>query len=227
MRIRTCITACAAIGTLALGALPAAASPTQPAAASAVLTVVTDGGSPVAVGDTLTAPLVSGTVASFYETTTGTTGVTCTTSTFTASAVTNPAAPGAATKSLTGQSFNSCSSNIAGVISVQSLTVDHLPYNVSVSDSTGDPVTVTAGTAGPVQATAVLNTWLGQVTCVYRLSGGFGGTADNSTNSLTFTNAPFALNSGSSSCPANSYFSAKYGPVADSSQAGSPKVFVN
>jgi hypothetical protein len=226
MRIRPRLAVSAAVAALALAAaVPATAAPGD--AAPAVLTADSAGGTALAAGDALAAPLTANTSATFYSTATSTTGVTCATSQLGATVLTNPAAPGTATESLTGLTFDSCTSNVTGVISVQSLTVDTLPYGVTVDDGTGLPVTLTGGSAGPIQATAVLNSWFGTITCTYQLSGTFTGTADNTAHSLTFTDEHFAKSGGSGLCPADGYFSASYGPVADTTQAGGPAVYVN
>ena len=222
--MRTRLVLAAAAATTAIGM---AATPNLAAGDTAVLTTGSTGGSTVAVGDALSAPLLSGTQATFYNSATGTTGVTCSTSQVSAQVASNPASPGSAAEQLTGLNFDSCSSNVSGVLSVQSLSVDNLPYNVSVSDASGFPVAITPGTAGPVQATAVLNTLFGTVTCSFQLSGAFSGTADDTANSLSFSNEHFTLSSGSSLCPADGYFSAGYGPVTDTTASGAPAVFVN
>ncbi|MEV7177597.1 Tat pathway signal sequence domain protein [Kitasatospora sp. NPDC093679] len=216
--------ATAAAGLPALSA-PAAAAP-RPAAA-AVLTTGDATGDAVAVGDVLAAPLAATTRATFYSTATSATGVTCGTSQFTATVLTNPAAPGTATESLTGMAFGSCTSNVTGVTAVKSLTVGNLPYTVAVDDTAGYPVTLTAGPAGPIQATAVLATWFGTITCSYQLSGAFTGAADNTAHGLAFHNEHFAKSGGSGLCPADGYFSATYGPVTDTGRPGSPVVHVN
>ncbi|MEV7603699.1 Tat pathway signal sequence domain protein [Kitasatospora sp. NPDC089797] len=220
---RTAPVALAALAALAL----TAAAPASAAPADAAGPVLTAGGAAVAAGDTLAAPLTSGAAATFYSTATSTTGVTCATSQLSATVLTNPAAPGTATGSLTGLTFDSCTANVTGVTSVQSLTVDTLPYGLTVDDGTGLPVTLTGGSNGQIQATAVLNSWFGTLTCSYQLSGAFTGAADNGANSLTFTNEHFAKSGGDGLCPADGYFSASYGPVADTSQSGSPAVTVN
>ncbi|MET8702922.1 Tat pathway signal sequence domain protein [Kitasatospora sp. NPDC058032] len=215
-----CLALAAAAATLAVGALPAAAAP----AAGSVLTA---GGTAVAVGDVLQAPLAAGTRATFSSDTTGSTGVFCGTSPLTAKVLSNPAAPGTATASLTGLTFGSCTANVTGVTSVKSLTVGNLAYGVTVADSAGLPVTLTAGPAGPIQASAVLNSWFGTLTCTYQLSGAFTGSADNTAHALVFRNAHFVKSAGSSLCPGEGYFSATYGPMADSTQPGGPAVSVN
>ncbi|MFB7671246.1 Tat pathway signal sequence domain protein [Kitasatospora purpeofusca] len=221
MRIRTCLALAASAATLAVGAVPASAAP----AAVPVLTTGDAAGAAVAAGDTLVASLAAGTKATFYSATTGATGVTCSVSPFTARALTNPDAPGTATASLTGMSFGSCTANVTGVTSVKSLTVGNLAYNLSLGG--GQPVVLAAGTAGPIQASAVLNSWFGTLTCTYQLSGAFTGTSDNATHTLSFRNEHFVKSGGSGLCPGEGYFSATYGPLADSSRAGSPVVQVN
>ncbi|GAA2796460.1 Tat pathway signal sequence domain protein [Kitasatospora sp. CM 4170] len=226
MRFRRHLALTAAVAALALGAVPASAT-AGPAAATPVLTTGSAGGAAVAAGDSLAAPLAAGTRATFYSTATSTTGVTCAVSQLSAKAVSNPAAPGVATESLTGLTFGTCTSNVTGVTSVRSLTVGNLPYGLAVDDAPGLPVTLTGGAAGPIQATAVLNSWFGTITCTYQLSGAFTGNADNAAHSLAFRNEHFAKSGGSVLCPGDGYFSATYGPVTDTSQPGSPAVFVN
>ncbi|MEU4118810.1 Tat pathway signal sequence domain protein [Kitasatospora sp. NPDC028055] len=219
----------AALALVAAAPATVAASPTAataPVAAGPVLTTGSTGGAAVAAGDALAAPL-AGRSATFYSTATSTTGVTCATSRLSATVLTNPAAPGTATESLTGLTFGSCTANVTGVTSVRSLTVDTLPYGVSIADDAGLPVTLTGGSAGQIQATAVLNSWFGTITCTYRLSGAFTGAADNGGQGLTFTNEHFAKSGGSGLCPGDGYFSASYGPVTDTSQSGAPAVYVN
>ncbi|MEU4370980.1 Tat pathway signal sequence domain protein [Micromonospora chersina] len=202
-----------------LGAAPAAAAPST-SLASSVLTYGSVGGSAVTVGDVVKASLASGTSATFYSSTTGTTGVRCAASTFSATVLTNPAAPGTATESLTAQTFTSCTSNVFGTTGVQSVTVNNLPYATSVTSA--GVVTI----SGSIQSTVVLNTLLGPTTCVYRTTS-LTGSAVNSTNSITFTNQVLTKFSGPSTCFTTAYFSARYSPVLDSSKTGSPAVYVN
>src|SRR5947209_14459244 len=103
-----------------------AAAPAASADAVDVLTTGSVGGANVTVGDVLQAGLTSGTTATFLDA--NGKGVTCTTATFTASVTANPAAPGAATESVTNLTFSGCKSNISGVSSVKSITIDNLPY---------------------------------------------------------------------------------------------------
>ncbi|MFJ3309799.1 Tat pathway signal sequence domain protein [Streptomyces sp. NPDC086549] len=202
-------------------ALTAAA--TVPASADgAVLTTGSLGGTAVAVGDVLSAPLASGTNATLYSSSTGTSGVVCTSSTFTATVADNPAAPGTATESVSGQSFDSssCTSNVLGVTGVTSITVDNLPYSTAVaSDGT---LTVTPASGSTIQTTVKLKTLLGSITCVYQAAS-LTGKADNADNSIAFTNQQFTKSSGSSLCFSSGYFTAKYAPVTDAGAA----VYVN
>ncbi|MEU6085380.1 Tat pathway signal sequence domain protein [Streptomyces sp. NPDC047085] len=192
-----------------------------PASASdAVLTTGAAGGSAVAVGDTVTAPLAAGTAATLYTTANSTSGVKCTTSQFTASVTGNPTAPGTATESVTAHTLANCTSNITGVLGVDSITINNLPYSATItSDGT---LTVTPPSGSAIQATGKLRTLLGTITCVYRAPS-LTAQAANADNSITFTDQQFTKSSGSSLCPASGYFSAKYAPVTD---AGVP-VFVN
>ncbi|MFJ9736491.1 Tat pathway signal sequence domain protein [Streptomyces sp. NPDC101171] len=192
------------------------------AAGTAVLTTGSAGGAAAGVGDTLTAPLASGTSATLYSSATGTSGVSCKTSQFTATVADNPAAPGTATESVTGHSFDasSCTSNVTGVLGVSSIVIDNLPYAATVGS--GGTLTVSPPSGSTIQTTVKLRTLLGTVTCVYRAAG-LTGTASNSDSSITFTNQQFTKFSGSSLCFANGYFTAKYAPVTD---AGA-RVYVN
>ncbi|MFJ9902296.1 Tat pathway signal sequence domain protein [Streptomyces sp. NPDC101152] len=217
MRTRTLLTL---VGTVAALSIPAA----MPASAAdtPVLTTGSTGGTPVAVGDVLTAPLASGTTATLYSSATGTSGVSCKSSTFTATVTDNPSAPGTATESVGGQTFDSssCTSNVLGVTGVTSITVDNLPYTTTVaSDGT---LSVAPGSGSTIQTTVKLKTLLGSITCVYQAPS-LTGTASNGDTSINFTNQQFTKTSGSSLCFSSGYFTAKYAPVSDN---GAP-VFVN
>ncbi|MFE9421544.1 Tat pathway signal sequence domain protein [Kitasatospora sp. NPDC006697] len=213
--------ALAAAALTALTALPASAS-------SAVLTYGSAGGSAVGVGDTLTASLASGTFATLYSTAAGGAGVKCATSTFNATVTANPTAPGTAVETLNTQTFGSCTAvSVPGVTGVSSVTVNNLTYTNSVSDASGDPVTLSP-VSGPIQTTIVLRTLLGTVTCVYQASPtSLTGVASNAAQTLSFTNQSFTKSSGPATCFAAGYFTAAYGPIQDTSQSGSPSVWVN
>ncbi|MER5754141.1 Tat pathway signal sequence domain protein [Streptomyces sp. NPDC002088] len=217
MRTRTLLTLAGAVVALTLpAAVPASAADTP------VLTIGGAAGTPVASGDTLIANLASGTAATLSSSATGTSGVSCTSSQFTATVGDNPTAPGTATESLTAHTFDAatCTSNVVGVLGVTSITVDNLPYTTTVaSDGT---VTVTPAAGSTIQTTVKLRTLLGTITCVYQAAS-LSGTASNTDNSIAFANQQFTKTSGSSLCFANGYFTARYAPVTD---AGAP-VYVN
>jgi hypothetical protein len=217
MRTRSLLALAGTATALALAvAAPASAD------GSAVLTTGGAGGTAVATGDTLTAPLASGTSATLYSSATGTSGVTCTSSQFTATVTDNPTAPGAATESVTGHTFDSssCTSNVTGVLGVSSITVDNLPYTATVaSDGT---LTVSPASGSTIQTTVKLRTLLGSITCVYQAAS-LTGKAGNADSSISFTNQQFTKTSGSSLCFANGYFTARYAPVTD----GGAPVYVN
>ncbi|GAA1414013.1 hypothetical protein GCM10009639_67620 [Kitasatospora putterlickiae] len=234
MRIRRTLAAVALVAAAAPAAgtiAPAQAADhaTAPATttAVAVLTHTSPGGPNVSVGDVLAADLAAGTTANFSSSATGTTGIKCATSAFSATVLTNPTAQGVATESLNTQTFGSCTSNVIGVTGVQSITVNNLAYVNSVSDAAGYPVSLGPGTAGPVQTTVVLRTILGTITCVYRATGGLAGTTNNTGQTIGFGAQPLPKSSGPSTCFPVGYFTATYGPVRDVSVAGSPVVLVN
>jgi len=190
-----------------VAALPAAA-------ASNVLTIGSTSGTAVAVNDILTSGLKSGTKATFFSTSTGTTGVTCTASTLTAKVLTNPASSGTATESLTGQTFTTCTANVTGVTKVNSITVNNLPYNTSVTSA--GAVTV----SGTIQATVSLQSIIGAVTCVYKSTNAtLTGTTSNTDNSINFSNQSFTKSSGPTLCFANVFLTAHYAKVLDSTQS--------
>jgi hypothetical protein len=199
----------------------------EPLPAATVLTTGALGGDAVAVGDVLTASIAAGTTADFATASGGSTGVKCAVSSFTATVVDNPVAPGIASESTTDQTFGSCTANIFGVTGVNSVVVNNVPFATTVESGTGT-VTVTGTDAAPIQTTLRLGTILGSVTCVYRANGnGIVGVSSNTDNSITFDNQQFNKSSGPITCPANGFFSARYAPVLDSSVEGSPAVFTN
>ncbi|MFC9925967.1 Tat pathway signal sequence domain protein [Streptomyces sp. NPDC127190] len=217
MRTRTLLALAGTATALAL----ATAGPAS-ADGGAVLTTGGAGGTAAAVGDTLTAPLASGTSATLYSSATGTSGVSCKSSQFTAKVTGNPTAPGTATESVVAHTFDSgsCTSNVAGVLGVSGITVNNLPYSATVaSDGT---LTVSPASGSTIQTTVKLTTLLGTVTCVYQAPA-LTGKADNTDNSIAFTNQQFTKVSGSSLCFSSGYFTAKYAPVTDNGA----KVFVN
>ncbi|MFD3380382.1 Tat pathway signal sequence domain protein [Streptomyces sp. NPDC058697] len=221
MRTRTSLALAAAVTALALSA----AGPAS-AADGSVLTTGGAGGTAVAAGAVLNSSLAAGTSATLYSSSTGTSGLSCTSSKFVATVVDNPTAPGTATESVTEHTFDSssCTSNVIGVLGVTSIKVDNLPYTSAVGSD--GSVTITPADGSSIQTTVVLRTLLGSITCVYRAPS-LSGTADNADNSISFSKQQFTKFSGSSLCFSNGFFTAKYAPVTDTTQTGSPAVFVN
>jgi hypothetical protein len=189
----------------------------------AVLTTGSVAGTNVAVGDVLSASLLTGTTADFATTSGSATGVHCAVSTFVASVVDNPAGPGVATESTTAQTFGSCTTNIVGVTSVTSVIVDNAPFATTVDSTTG-----AVSVSGPIQTTLKLRTILGTITCVYHSdTTAIAGTAAAGDSSIAFADQQFDKTSGSALCPANGFFTANYSPVSDTSVDGSPAVYTN
>ncbi|HJD83032.1 Tat pathway signal sequence domain protein [Kitasatospora aureofaciens] len=223
MRIRRTL---AAASLAAIALTGAAVAPAQ-ASGAAVLTQGSASGPAIAVGDTLVANLAAGTAATFTNGPGSTSGVSCASSSFSATVTSNPAAPGSATEQLNSQSFGSCTSNVFGVRSVKSVTATSLPYSNTVTSGSGTNVSLNGTGAGPVGITVVLNTLLGTVNCVYQSPGGIVGSTSNTGNSISFSNQPANLVSGPGLCFSTGYFSATYGPVTDTSAAGNPVLYVN
>ncbi|MFJ8472516.1 Tat pathway signal sequence domain protein [Kitasatospora sp. NPDC094011] len=222
MRIRRTL---AAASLAAIALTGAAVAPAQ-ADAAAVMTQGSASGPAIAVGDNLVANLVSGTAATFTDGVGSTNGVSCASSSFSATVTSNPAAPGNATEQLNNQSFDQCTSSVLGVMSVQSVTATSLPYTNTITSGSG-AASLNGTSAGPVGITVVLNTLLGQISCVYQSPNGITGSTSNSNSSITFANQPATLVSGPGLCFSTGYFSASYGPVTDSTAAGSPVLYVN
>lgn len=185
-----------------------------------VLTNGSTGGAAVEVGDTLTAGLAEGTSATFFDSTDGDTGVTCATSSFSATVETNPVAPGTATGSLDALTLTDCTASIFGVSGV-SISVENLPHSMAVSSGEGNPVAISGE---GMRISAELDTLLGKITCVYEADE-VNGNADNADNSISFVKQEYTRVEGPDACFSPGYFSATFGPVQNST-AGSP-VFVN
>jgi hypothetical protein len=188
-----------------------------------VLTSESLAGPAVAVGDTISAGIASGTQAVFATAPGGTSGMKCTGSSFSAVVNDNPAAPGSATLGATLGLSGCTVSGIIGVLGVNSVTVTNQPYTTTTAS---DGTVSVAGTAtGPISATLNLRTLLGSVTCVFVADGNaISGVASNTDNSIAFTDQKFNKSSGPAACIANAYFTAKYTPVSTATGA---LVFVN
>ncbi len=202
-------------------AIVSAMVPAQ-AATGHVLTVGKAGGTAVKTNAVLKASLAKGATVVFAapaET------LTCTSASFTAKVKTNPTKPGKASESQTSQTLAKCTVNVAGV-TVKSVTVNNLPYNVTVSDSKGDPVTISGTSKSkPLSFTVSVSvTGVGTVTCT-STAASIKGSSSNKGNTITFTNQKFKSSGGL--CGSGGTFSATFGPVKDTSVKGSPAVFVN
>jgi hypothetical protein len=215
MRIRVLVGTALATAALAAAPLTAAAAHTTD-----VLTTGHTFGPNVAVGATIKAYLKAGTQATFYSPG-STTGVVCTSASTTSKVTANPAAPGTANESLTGQSFKNCTTNITGV-TLQSIAITGLPYAVTVGDGAGKPVAV-----ANAATTVTFGTPIGPLACSYT-DASVAGVASNSGSKIKFTNQTFTLTpSSSADCPPSADFSATFGPQKDISASGHPRVFVN
>ncbi|MEV6305736.1 Tat pathway signal sequence domain protein [Actinoplanes sp. NPDC051861] len=188
-----------------------------------VLTTGSAAGTAVAAGTTISSALATGTTAVFASTAGGSSGMTCKTSSISSVVGENPAAPGSATAASTLTLADCTVSGIFGVLGVNSVTINNQPFATAVnSDGT---VSVTGTDAAPIQATLVLRTLLGTVTCVFTAEkNDIAGTADNTDNAIAFSEQQFDRTSGPSACITNAFFTARYAPVSD--EAGAP-VFVN
>jgi hypothetical protein len=211
-----------AAASVAILAAPVAAGASTNSGSS-VLTVGKAGGTAVKAKAVLTASLAKGTSAVFE---TSLFSLTCKSASFSATVTKNPKAKGTATESLTTQSISKCSVSLSGV-TVKSVKATNLPYNVSVSDSKGDPVSV-AGTkkTKPVSTTVTVSFDGSSFSCSYKIAT-LKGASSNKTNSIAFSKQKFSKTAGSSLCPSTASFTATFGPVTDSSVKGKPKVFLN
>ena len=195
-----------------------------PAAPSHVLTIKKVHGTAVKPKAALKASLVKGTKAVFSLT-----GITikCKQSSFTAVVVKNPTAPGKATESITAETIGKCTLNIAGA-KVNKVKALNLPYNSTVSDAKNFPVTVSGRKKSkPIELTATASVGTMSLTCSYKAAS-IAAAASNKGNTITIVKQKFKKAGGSNpACPSSATFSAKYGPVLDTSVTGKPAVFVN
>jgi hypothetical protein len=178
--------------------------------------VLSAGGTNAAVGDSITANNATGT-DTVLSTSLG--NIDCTSSSFASTVGTNPAATGTsdteATETLTGLSASNCSTSIFGTTGVESIALtDGSTASVTVDDNDGSSNAPTLTLTPSV--TAVIDTFLGQISCVY--SGTVTGVISNSAQTITFTNQSVTSQTGSSVlCPSSGTYSATFGPVVDNS----------
>ena len=199
-----------------------------PAAPSHVLTIKKVHGTAVKPGAVLKASLVKGTSAVFKLTGSLTLTITCKSASFTAKVVKNPTAPGKATESVTAESLSKCTVTGFPGATVKSTKSLNLPYNSSVSDAKGLPVTVTGRSkTKPIELSATASASGMSITCSYKAAT-IAGAASNKGSTITITKQKLKIAANPTGlCPANAAFSAKYGPVQDTSVHGNPAVFVN
>lgn len=219
---------------LAVAAASAAvlAAPTvayaAPAATHHVLTIKKVGGTAVKSNAVLKASLVKGTKAVFSLTGGISAKIKCSSATFTAKVVKNPTAPGKATESITAETVGKCVITLPGA-TVKTTKALHLPYNSTVSDHKGDPVTVAGRSKKlPLELSATAAEGTSSIKCAY-MAASIVGAASNKGNTITITKQKLKVDTAISNmlCPTNAAFSATYGPVKDTSVKGSPAVFVN
>jgi hypothetical protein len=176
-----------------------------------VLTTGSVGGASAAVGDLLSSSVVG--------------GPDCTSASAKAAVHFNPARPGTATLRLTSFSFNNCTIDMGPGVGTlpAAIVANNLPYSMSLGDGVGDPATL-----GPVSLTISVSS--GSSSCTYTSPGSLTGNYSNGTATVTFSGS-LALSSGtgplSDNCPSSSLNIPRLTSMADSSQSGSPAVFVN
>jgi hypothetical protein len=179
---------------------------------TSVLTTASVGGANVAVGDLLTSNVVG--------------GPDCSSASSQAAVGFDPALPGTATLQLTNLTFSNCSVDMGpGVGSLPATVVaDGLPYPMSIGDGSGDPATL-----GAASLTISVNG--GSSSCSYALPASLTGTYSNGTDSISFSGSSLAFTGGTGplapACSTASLTSPNFTSVEDSSDAGSPAVFVN
>jgi hypothetical protein len=212
---KSLIPAIAAIGGAAAIAISMATS-----ASASTTDVLTYGsaGSNVSSGAALSSSLAAGTDATFYTTTTGTTGQSCGTGTTSTQVTANPAAGGTATLSAESVRFTSCSNT----------------YNDLITTATFDVNTISIGTSGSSTSDATASVTYsiprdlnGAQTCDY--AGSVSGTNSFSNQEFTLTGGYIAgsLAENDSACATTLYFTAAFGATEDTSVSGDPDVAVN
>jgi hypothetical protein len=191
-----------------------------------VLTIHKVGGTAVRSGAVLKASLVTGSTAVF-SLGTGSVKLTCKSANFSNTVKSNPAKPGTATESVTAVHVGKCAVSGFTGLTFKSLSVKNLPYKATVSDATGFPVTVSGlTTTTPVKFTVTVTFMGNSFSCSYKAAS-ISGNASNTGNTVAFSKQKFTKAGGNAACLGPAHFSAKFGPVRDTSVTNSPKVFVN
>jgi hypothetical protein len=216
-----------AVAAVITGASIASASTTD------VLTYGSQGGTNVSVNNVLSSELSSGTDATFYTTTTGTSGGSCSTGTMAGTVTSNPAEGGTADTNITSQVFTDCSDNLG--FNDLGVTID-TPYTTTTNSDGNGIGTLDATLSGQVGScdgvcdspnhhSSVIcpgvSTGCGtNIYCYY--------TGTNVSGTTSWTSQPLALDSGSNAdCPSEMYFSATYSYAVDTSVSGDPEVYLN
>lgn len=198
-----------AITVTACLAMVAAAGAYASASTADVLTYGSVGGTNVAVNSVLTSTLRSGTSGTFFTTTNGTTGGSCSSGSLSAKVTSNPVAGGTADVSVTSQTFTNCRNNMS--FSISSITVT-TPYTATINQSGVRIANVSATIDGMHGLVATR--------CNY--------TGTSLSGTSVFTNQHFVAQPLSSSfCPSNMYYSATFNSFVDTSVTGNPTVYVN
>ncbi|HUZ53434.1 MAG TPA: hypothetical protein VMU94_13025 [Streptosporangiaceae bacterium] len=196
------------------------------AATTHVLTIRKAGGPAVRAGAVLKASLVTGTEAVF-SLGTGTVKLICKSARLSATVRSNPATPGNATESLTAVTVANCTVSGFPGLTFKSIKAKNLPYKVMVSDAKGDPVTVSGQTVTqPIKFTVTVTASGSPISCSYKAAS-VTGHASNTASTIAFSKQKFTKAGGNQACLGPAHFSAKFGPVRDTSVKNSPKVFVN
>ncbi len=184
--------------TAVLAPIPAAAEET------AVLTSESVGGPSIGVGETITGTLNAGTAETF-STGPGS-GISCTSSSFTATVETNPAAGGVATTSTTSWNHSGCiTSGMTGVVGVR-VASTALPYGTAFNGATG---AVSLIKLRPTK-TITLLTVIGPVTCVYVASSTTTMTYFNASGTLVIRIVTYTKISGPALCPSTLTYSSAF-----------------
>jgi hypothetical protein len=176
-----------------------------------VLTVGSVTGSNVAVADSITAGVVG--------------GPSCASADAQATVQLNPAVPGTASLQLTNLDFSGCTIDMGPGVGTLPATVavNNLPYPTSIGDGAGDPVSL-----GAVSLTMSVNG--GTSTCTYASAGPLAGSFDNGTSSIAFGGPTLAFSGATgplgASCPTAPIAAPSLTSLTDSTQSGSPLVFV-
>jgi hypothetical protein len=205
----------------ALAVVPLTAS-----AASAILTVGSASGPAVVRGDSLSGALSGN--ATFVNHSNSGQVVTCTSSSLSATAGSNPTPPGQATETNSSQTFGGCSiSGVAGANGINGITTNATsacPWNVKVDDTTATATISPATASGcPTSISADVNvqTIFGAQHCVYSPTNGsiVGSVTLGAVAPLVFTTQPFTKTSGPGTCFPAADFTASYN-ITDTTQGG-------